>query len=132
MQLRLLAAIGRWRRHSSRFAVENALIERWLAAITQAGALPLATEIALTGRLIKGYSDTHARAKENFTRIMATIVEGGRIADPAARAVAIKRAREAALAAAEAGPLDAALAAYGVAPREPKAMPITFHRRAVR
>ncbi len=132
LQLRLLAAIGRWRRHSSRFAIENALIERWLAAITHAGALPLATEIALTGRLIKGYSDTHARAKENFTRIMATIVEGGRIADPTARAVAIKRAREAALAAAEAGPLDAALAAYGVAPREPKAMPVTFHRRAVR
>ena len=132
LQLRLLAAMRRWRRRSSRFDVENALIERWLAAITDAETLPLATEIALTGRLIKGYSDTHARAKENFTRIMATIVEGGRIADPAARAVAVKRAREAALAAAEAGPLDAALAAYGVAPREPKAMPITFHPRAAR
>ena len=60
---------------------------------------------------------------------METIVEGGRIADVGERTQAVRRAREAALAAAEAGPLDAALAPYGVAPREPKAMPMTFHPR---
>ena len=132
LQLRALALMGRWRRRSSRYAVEQALIERWLAAIVAAPTQPLATEIALTGRLIKGYSETHARAKENFIRILESIIESDRIADPFGRAQAIKRARAAALAAAEAGPLDAALAPYGVAPREPKAMPIKFHPRADR
>ena len=132
LQLRALAALRHWRRKSSRFAAENALIGRWLAVITQAGSLGLATEIALTGRLIKGYSETHARAKENFTRILETIIEGPRIADPAERAIAIRRARESALAGAEAGPLDATLASYGVAPREVKAMPLIFHPRTHR
>ena len=129
LQLRAMATLGRWRRKSSRFAWEQSLIERWLAAIIAAPSTGLAGEIALTGRLIKGYSETHARAKENFLRIMETIVEGGRIADVGERTQAVRRAREAALAAAEAGPLDAALAPYGVAPREPKAMPMTFHPR---
>jgi indolepyruvate ferredoxin oxidoreductase beta subunit len=129
LQLRAMATLGRWRRKSSRFIAEQALIERWLAAIVAAPSAALASEIALTGRLIKGYSETHARAKENFLRILETIVEGGRIADVGERTQAVRRAREAALAAAEAGPLDAALAPYGVAPREPKAMPMTFHPR---
>ena len=129
LQLRAMASLGRWRRKSSRFIAEQALIERWLAAIVAAPSAALASEIALTGRLIKGYSETHARAKENFLRILETIIEGGRIADTGERAQAVKRAREAALAAAEAGPLDTALAAYGVAPREPKAIPMTFHPR---
>ncbi len=132
LQLRALALMSRWRRGSSRYAAEQALIERWLAAIVAAPTQPLATEIALTARLIKGYSETHARAKENFTRILEGIIESDRIPDPGTRAQAIKRAREAALAAAEAGPLDAALAPYGVAPREPRAMPIRFHPRADR
>ena len=132
LQLRMLAALKHWRRRSSRFAAENALIGRWLSAITQAGSLGLATEIALTGRLIKGYSETHARARENFTRILETIIEAPRIALPAERAIAIRRARESALAGAEAGPLDATLASYGVAPREVKAMPLKFHPRTVR
>ncbi len=129
LQLRAMATLGRWRRKSSRFIAEQALIERWLAAIVAAPSAALASEIALTGRLIKGYSETHARAKENFLRILETIVEGGRIADTGERTQAVRRAREAALAAAEAGPLDTALAAYGVAPRESKAIPMTFHPR---
>ncbi|MBL8382343.1 MAG: indolepyruvate oxidoreductase subunit beta family protein [Burkholderiales bacterium] len=132
LQLRLLAALGRWRRRSSRYATEQQQIERWLAAIAAAGTPALATEIALTGRLIKGYSDTHARGKENFLRILGTVIEGDLVADAAERAIAVRRAREAALAAAEPGPLDAALAPYGVAPRAPKAVPITFHPRAAR
>ena len=131
LQLRALAALRHWRRKSSRFATENALIGRWLTAIAEAGTLGLATEIALTGRLIKGYSDTHARAKENFTRILDTIIESPRIADLGERTIAIRRARESALAAAEAGPLDATLASYGVAPREIKAVPIKFHPRRI-
>ena len=132
LQLRALAALRHWRRKSSRFAAENALIGRWLAAIAQAGSLGLATEIALSGRLIKGYSETHARAKQNFTRILETIIETPRIADLTERSIAIRRARESALAAAEAGPLDATLASYGVAPREIKAVPLRFHPRSVR
>jgi indolepyruvate ferredoxin oxidoreductase beta subunit len=132
VQLRLFAAMKHLRRRSARFTHEQALIERWLAGIEHAATGALAVEIALTGRLIKGYSDTHARAKENFTRILDTLIESDRIADPAERARAVARAREAALAGPEAGPLDAVLAPLGVAPRAPRAMPITFHPRAAR
>ncbi|MBL8380312.1 MAG: indolepyruvate oxidoreductase subunit beta family protein [Burkholderiales bacterium] len=130
LQLRTLAAMKHLRRRSSRFASEQALIERWLAAIVAAPQGALAIEIALCGRLIKGYSDTHARAKENFTRILENLVESARIADAAERARAVRQAREAAQAAPEAGPLDRVLAPLGVTPRPPKAMPIRFHPRA--
>jgi indolepyruvate ferredoxin oxidoreductase beta subunit len=130
LKLRALAGMRRFRRGSSRFATEQALIERWIAAIVAAPHAGLAIEIALTGRLIKGYSETHVRAKENFTRILETLIEGNRIADPAERARAIRSAREAALAAPDGKPLDAALAPHGVAPRAPKPVPITFHPRA--
>lgn len=132
LQLRALAAMKRFRRRSSRFAHEQALIGRWLSAIEHAPEHGVAIEIALTGRLIKGYSDTHARAKENFVRILETLIENRRIADPAELARAIRKAREAALAAPEFGPLDSVLATIGVAPRAPKAMPLTFHPRAAK
>ncbi|MFN0164706.1 MAG: indolepyruvate oxidoreductase subunit beta family protein [Burkholderiales bacterium] len=132
LQLRVLAAMKHLRRRSSRFAHEQALIERWLGALYAAPSGELALEIALCGRLVKGYSDTHARAKENFTRILETLVESGRIADVAARARAVREARAAAQAAPEAGPLDRVLASVGVAPRPAKAMPLTFHPRAVK
>ncbi len=129
-QLRLLAAAARWRRRSSRYAAEQALIERWLATIVGAKSDALAFETALTARLIKGYSDTHQRGRDNFTRIFDHIVVNESI-EPGERAGAVRAAREAALADPESKQLDARLAALGAPARPVKQMPITFHPRAV-
>jgi indolepyruvate ferredoxin oxidoreductase beta subunit len=131
LQLRTLAAMRRLRRMTARYHDEQALIDRWLAAIGTAGMRDagLALEIALCGRLIKGYGDTHRRAKANFLRIMDTIVQGGTFASDGERAAAIKAAREAALADPEGRKLDQSLETVGVPPRPPRAVPLTFHRR---
>jgi indolepyruvate ferredoxin oxidoreductase beta subunit len=128
--LRLLAWLRPWRRVSARYTEEQALIERWLTAIRGAAREPaLALEIALCGRLIKGYGDTHQRGKDNFLRIMDTLVEGGAVADAAGRSAAIRAAREAALADPEGRSLEGSLAAHGIAPLPPKAKPVQFFRR---
>jgi len=131
LQLRTLAAMRRLRRVTARYHDEQTLIDRWLAAIRAAAGrdLGLALEIALCGRLIKGYGETHRRAKANFLRIMDTIAEGGAFASDAARAAAIKAAREAALADPEGRKLEQSLEAVGIAPQPPRAKPLTFFRR---
>jgi indolepyruvate ferredoxin oxidoreductase beta subunit len=131
LMLRSLAWLRPLRRLGARYGDEQALIERWLAAIRGAAPAPtLALEIALCGRLIKGYGETHQRGRNNFLRIMDTLVEGDALPDATARAAAIRNAREAALADAEGRKLDSALAEHGIAPRPPEAKPIRFARRA--
>jgi indolepyruvate ferredoxin oxidoreductase beta subunit len=129
--LRLLAWLRPLRRATSRYKDEQALIDRWLEAVRSAAArdLGLALEIALCGRLIKGYGDTHRRGKGNFTRILDTIVAGGSFVSDAERAEAIRKAREAALADPEGRKLDQSLEAVGVPPRPPQAKPMQFFRR---
>lgn len=131
LSLRFLASLRRLRRITARFHEEQALIDRWLAAVRSAAArdLALALEIALCGRLIKGYGDTHRRGKENFLRILDTIVLAGSFASDAERAAAIRSAREAALADPEGRKLDQSLAAAGVPPRPPQPKPLQFFRR---
>ena len=124
---------------AARYAEETQLIERWLAAITQAAqstaanpASPrLAYEIALTARLIKGYSDTNKRGKANFKRIFDHLVEGTAVSGDEAKADAIFAAREAALADAEGKGLDQALGRHGVAPLPVKQVPIRFVKNAL-
>jgi indolepyruvate ferredoxin oxidoreductase beta subunit len=131
LQLRTLAAMRRLRRMTARYHDEQALIDRWLAAIGTAGMRDagLALEIALCGRLIKGYGDTHRRAKANVLRILDTIVQGGTFASDGERAAAIKAAREAALADPEGRKLDQSLETVGIPPRPPQTKPLTFFRR---
>jgi len=135
LMLRSLAWLRPLRRMSARYAEEQALIERWLAAITAAPGAELALEIALCGRLIKGYGDTNRRAKANFLRIFDTLVdggamvEGGLVADPKARAAAVRAAREGALADPEGRGLEATLARHGIAPLPPQPKIIQFMRR---
>ena len=131
--LRSLAWLRPLRRMSARYAEEQAMIERWLAAIAAAGAKPadaeLALEIALCGRLIKGYGDTNRRAKANFLRIFETLVESGTLPDAQARAQAVRAAREGALADQEGRGLEATLATHGIAPLPPRPKIIQFMRR---
>ena len=118
-----------------RFAERNAkampVSERRLAAVTKAAqsntASPrLAYEIALTARLIKGYSDTNKRGKANFNRIFDNLVEGAAVSGDEAKADAIFAAREAALADPDGKNLDKALGKHGVAPQAVKEVPIRF------
>jgi indolepyruvate ferredoxin oxidoreductase beta subunit len=127
--LRSLAWLRPLRRMSARYAEEQALIERWLAAVTAAPEAELALEIALCGRLIKGYGDTNRRAKASFLRIFDTLVEGDSLSDPKARAAAVRAAREGALADPEGLGLEATLARHGVAPLPPRPKIIQFMRR---
>jgi len=98
----------------------------------------LALEIALCGRRIKGYGETHKRGKDNFLRILDTLVEGSAVAgdraraqamSPTERTQAISKAREAALADPDGRTLEKSLETHGIAPLPPKPKPVVFSRR---
>jgi indolepyruvate ferredoxin oxidoreductase beta subunit len=75
--MRLLAGCRRWRRKSLRWQEEQALIERWLDNLCQAALVSyeLAVETAHCANLNKGYGDTFKRGRDNFIRIMESLVE---------------------------------------------------------
>jgi len=128
LALRTLASLRWLRRRSARFAEEQALIERWLSEIVAAAALDwrLAHEIALCGRLIKGYGATSERGKENLLHILDHVA-GSKAQVPAAQRVqAVRDAREAALAEEGGQALDQALARHGAPPRPVKPQPIRW------
>ncbi len=131
LMLRTLAWLRPLRRKTSRFPQEQALIERWLRAVANAGKtdLELALEVALLGRLIKGYGDTHQRGKDNFLRIMDTLVEAGTVRDPQVLRMTVRAARDAALADPDGKVLDGSLEKVGVPRRPVKAHPIQIVRR---
>ncbi len=72
LALRLVAALKGQRRRGSRFALEQQLMERWLQAVERGmhEHLALGHELALCGRLIKGYGSTNERGKENLLHII--------------------------------------------------------------
>jgi indolepyruvate ferredoxin oxidoreductase beta subunit len=132
--LRAMAGMRFWRRRTARYAEEQAMIERWLGQIVAATPRHprLAFEIALTARLIKGYSDTHKRGRANFNRIFDMLVDGTAVNGDDARADAIFAAREAALADPEGKNLDASLTRHGITPRPLREQPIKFIKPAMR
>ncbi|MFT4266946.1 MAG: indolepyruvate oxidoreductase subunit beta family protein, partial [Xenophilus sp.] len=89
--LRTLASLKGWRRRGSRFAEEQALIGQWLAAV-EAGtreAWSLGHELALCGRLIKGYGSTNERGKANLLHITGHLARSpGRTPQERAAAIA--------------------------------------------
>lgn len=72
LQLRLVAGLRRWRRGSLRHAEEMQHLQSWLdLALDIAPKDPaLAAEVLRCRRLVKGYSDTHARGSSRFDRLM--------------------------------------------------------------
>ena len=98
--VRALAWLKPWRPRSLRYAEEQALIERWLAAVRAAAprSTALALEVVECAGLLKGYGETHRRGRTNFLAILDALVENPATADAGAQAAAIRRAREAALA----------------------------------
>jgi indolepyruvate ferredoxin oxidoreductase beta subunit len=129
--LRTLAALRTFRPRMSRYAEEQTEIERWLAAIATALASDwsCAYEVALCGRLIKGYGETNARGKRNLAHIVRHLAGDRAFASPAERAQAIRDAREAALADEGGRGLDAALTRHGAPARPVVAKPITWMKK---
>ena len=128
--LRLIASLKGLRRRGSRFAVEQSMIERWLIAVE--GGLrddwQVGHEIALCGRLVKGYGATNERGKENLLHVIDYLAVGGSFPDARSRAAAIRGAREAALADDAGSALDATLVRHGAPARPVKPQPIRFVR----
>jgi indolepyruvate ferredoxin oxidoreductase beta subunit len=109
--VRALAWLKPWRPRSYRYGEEQRLIERWLGLVAEAAGRDtrLALEVAECARLLKGYGETHRRGKANFLAIVDALVENPPTSNPREQAVAIRKAREAALADPEGKALGTAL-----------------------
>lgn len=72
LQLRALASLRRWRRGNRRHAEEMAHVDAWLSAVraTLQHDRALAVEVLRCRRVVKGYSDTHARGSSRFDRLL--------------------------------------------------------------
>lgn len=128
--LRILAGMRFLRRGGSRYLDEQARIEAWLGAVE--GSLregwTLAHEIALCGRLVKGYGETNERGKRNLAHILEHLAAG--TASVERRARAIRETREAALADEAGTTLDATLVRHGAPSRPVVAQPIRWMKRS--
>jgi indolepyruvate ferredoxin oxidoreductase, beta subunit len=106
--LYFLAALKPIRRSTLRHAREAAHLERWLSLATD--LVPknydLAVEIIAARRLVKGYSDTHARGISKFDRVIGAVPL---LADRADGADWMRRLRDAALLDEDGIALDGAL-----------------------
>ena len=75
LQFHMVAGLRRFRRRLLRHEAEMRHMEGWLAIATQ--TLPqnydLARAIIAARRLIKGYSDTHARGLSKFDRVISAV-----------------------------------------------------------
>ncbi|MFZ1813372.1 MAG: indolepyruvate oxidoreductase subunit beta family protein [Rhizobiaceae bacterium] len=108
LQLYVLGGLRRWRRGTLRHASERSHLENWLATALSFAQTDydLAVEVLCNRRLIKGYSDTHARGLSKFDRVMGAIPA---LAGRPDAADWIRRLREAALADEKGVALDGAL-----------------------
>ena len=131
LALRTLAGLRWLRRRGMRYAQEQVQIERWLGAIESAATSDwqCAFEVALCGRLVKGYGATNERGKRNLAHIVDHLAIGGTFATSDARAAAIGLAREAALADEGGKALDRALAQHGAPPRPVAPQPILWSKK---
>ena len=128
LALRTLAGMKWLRVRGSRFAVEQQMIGEWLDGVVQGTqrGWDLGHEVALCGRLIKGYGSTNERGKENLLHVLEHLAQGG---VPSEAADAVRAARVAALADDAGKALDATLVQHGAPPRPVKAVPVRWVRK---
>jgi indolepyruvate ferredoxin oxidoreductase, beta subunit len=109
LMLHILGGLKGWRLRSLRHDIEVARLEVWLT--TALTYLPqnydLAVEVIRCRRLVKGYSDTHARGLSKFDKVLSAIALVQHRDDAADWA---RRLREAALKDEEGKALDGAIA----------------------
>ncbi len=129
LSLRLLASLKQLRPLGSRYAREQQLIGQWLDCVTASTRThwQLGHEVAMCGRLIKGYGSTNERGKDNLLHVTGHLAVGD--APVAQRAQAVASARIAALADDAGTALDLALRQHGAPPRPLKEQPIRWMRR---
>jgi indolepyruvate ferredoxin oxidoreductase beta subunit len=94
LQLYFVAALKPTRRRSLRFANEHRFLNEWLRTIETVAATnyALATEIATTRTLVKGYSDTHERGKARYDMLMQMLPQIMETPDPAATLARLRKA----------------------------------------
>jgi len=94
LQLYFVAALKPTRRRSLRFANEQAFLREWLQTIQNVAAAhyALATEIATTRTLVKGYSDTHERGRRRYDMLMRMLPQIMEMPDPAATLAGLRKA----------------------------------------
>ncbi|MBU3737745.1 MAG: indolepyruvate oxidoreductase subunit beta family protein [Rhodoferax sp.] len=92
--LRLVAGLRPWRRRSRRHAAEMAHLTHWLDTVMRVlDADPLlALELLRCRRLVKGYSDTHARGQSRFDRLVRAAERLQGRADAAAALASLRAA----------------------------------------
>jgi indolepyruvate ferredoxin oxidoreductase beta subunit len=114
LQLRAVAALRRWRRDNRRHAEETAHLDAWLGAVELArhSDSALARELLRCRRVIKGYSDTHARGSGRFDNLLRA---AERLRGQPQASATLASLREAALRDAEGRALDEALRALSLA-----------------
>jgi len=129
--LRLLASLKGLRPRGSRFAAEQSMIERWLAAVERGARADaaLGRELAECGRLIKGYGATNERGKQSLLHVVEHLMQPERFATPVERALAIAAARRAALADDAGKAFDQALLRHGAPARPLREQPIQWVRQ---
>ena len=128
LSLRVLASLKWQRVRGSRFAMEQAMMEQWLNAVVTGTQThwQLGHELALCGRMIKGYGATNERAKDNLLHIINHLAKDAVFATTLDRAQAIAAARTAALSDEAGKALDQALVQHGAPARPVKAQPIRW------
>jgi indolepyruvate ferredoxin oxidoreductase beta subunit len=94
LQLYFVASLKPTRRRSLRFQNEQAFLGVWLKTILDIAPAnyALATEVALTRTLVKGYSDTHERGRERYGTLMQLLPRIMELPDAAATLAALRRA----------------------------------------
>jgi indolepyruvate ferredoxin oxidoreductase beta subunit len=112
LTLAFVAGLGRRRRRSLRHAREAAHREAWLkvAATAFESRYELGVEALACRRLVKGYSDTHARGLSKFDRVMSAVPALAKREDGA---VWLDRLKRAALADEAGAALDGVLKTIG-------------------
>lgn len=130
LALRVLASLKGQRRRGQRYAQEQALIERWVAAVEQGlrTDTALGLEIAGCGRLIKGYGATNEHGKANLLHVVGHLALADDLGGPPQRAALIRTAREAALSDAAGLALDQVLVRHGAPARPVPEQPIRWFR----
>ncbi len=94
LMLYFVASLKGTRPRSLRFSVEQTFLDGWLSKILDLAATnyALATEVALTRTLVKGYSDTHERGRERYDTLMQMLPQIMETPDPAATLAALRKA----------------------------------------
>jgi indolepyruvate ferredoxin oxidoreductase beta subunit len=132
LALRTLASFKWLRPFGSRFHTEQADILQWLQAVCMGlqQDWSLGHEVAMCGRLIKGYGSTNERGRHNLQHILTHLAASPVHTDAAWRSTAVAEAREAALQDEAGTAMDAKLRGLGVPARPVAEQPLRFVRNA--